>query len=88
VEGSDLCLPQWETGVMLCMYRLLFDAVLVLIIDLVTMKSFNDAELQTNVETDTKQNGKAVIPLVIYGRKLSGVEFKKCCFNEANAQQF
>jgi hypothetical protein len=20
VERSDLCLPQWETGVMLCMY--------------------------------------------------------------------
>jgi hypothetical protein len=20
VEGSDLCLPQWETGVILCMY--------------------------------------------------------------------
>jgi hypothetical protein len=21
VEGSDLCLPQWETAVMLCMYK-------------------------------------------------------------------
>jgi hypothetical protein len=24
VEGSDLCLPQWETGVILCMYVYIF----------------------------------------------------------------
>jgi hypothetical protein len=26
VEGSDLCLPQWETGVTLCMYVCMYYA--------------------------------------------------------------